>query len=111
MKNRRLVLLESAVDDTISVVNNSLLPTLVTLIEDEHIEAKEEELKSAEEIEMVLEDLLLKKHFNSLHSSIVSFIEARKTALRDAVEESLTTVVFNKLDGLRDTKDLDNELE
>ena len=111
VKNRKLVLLESAVDDSISVVSNSLLPTVVTLIEDEHIEVKEEELKSAKEIEKVLEDLLSEKHFTSLHSSIVSFIEAHKTALHDAVEESLTNVVSNKLDYLRDTKDLDNEKE
>ena len=52
-----LVLLESAVDDTTSVISHNLLPAITELIENEQIEAKRARLQSVKVLDEVMNGL------------------------------------------------------
>ena len=105
VKNGMLILLESAVDDSVSVINNTLLPIILKLIEDEHIETKRNKVWSVEELDMVFEDLL--GSFDTLYSSITSRSSTQKyvKTFSERLRESLKAIVSSQLEyNLRGTK-------
>ena len=57
IENGGLVLLESAVHDTISILRNSFGPVLKTLIENEHLDTRKEEMQSAEQLENLFQKM------------------------------------------------------
>ena len=111
IENGGLILLESAVADTISIVDNSVLPTITELIDKEQIEAKQNEVKSVEEFNDLLISLMSDSEAISidLYSSLASSTQAQVTTLRETVQESLTNVASSKLmDGLREIVQLED---
>ena len=112
VKNGMLILLESAIDDSVSVINNTLLPTILKLIEDEHIETKRNKVQSLEKLDKSFKDLLKKKglFLDTVSSSIAASTQRHVTTLRDTLQESLNAIVSSKLaDTLRGTIELEVE--
>ena len=111
IENGGLILLESAVADTISIIDNSVIPTIAELIDKEQIEAKQNEVKSVEEFNGLLISLMSDSEAISIdfYSSLASSAQAHVTTLRDTVQESLTNVASSKLmDGLREIVQLED---
>ena len=112
MENGGLVLLESAIDDTVSVIKYSVLPAITELIDNEQIEAKESEVKSVEELNDLLNSLISdgEAFCNNFYSSLASSARAHVTTLRDTVQESMTNIASSKLmDGLREIVQLEKK--
>ena len=102
--NGGLVLLGSAVYDTISILTNSFEPVLKTLFENEHIDTRKEELQSAEQLDNLFQKFIsqIEVLFNDMYSSIASSTQAHVFALHDTVRESLSNVISSELmEGLK----------
>ena len=110
VENGMLVLLESAVDDSVSVISNTLIPIILKLIEEEHVEAKQNKVQSAEELDKLFKDLLRGLYFDTASSSITSSSQKHVTTLRDTLQESLKAIISSKLaDTLTGTTELEVE--
>ena len=104
VKNSQAVLLESAVDDMVFLINQSLIPFIKDLIMMENIKEKEKELKFHQNLDQKLNDILQTTNIvEKFNSSIPSSTWTQISTLRDTVQESLKNFVSSKLmDGLRD---------
>ena len=100
IKNGGLILLESSVDDTVSVLNRTLLPAITELMNDEQTKSKKARVESVKEIDAMLEDLLtnsdLEAAFDSLHYLLASLISAPRKEL----EKSLSSIAEELIDNL-----------
>ena len=91
-----LILLESSVDDTVSVLNRALLPTITELVENENVESKTAEVQSATEIDKVFNGLVAdgEARCDSLYSST----DQTHDNLCTTLQESLSNIVSSKSD-------------
>ncbi len=97
--NGGLVLLASAAYDTISILTNSFEPVLKTLIENEHIDTRKEEMQSAEKLDNLFQNVFsqIDVAFNDMSSSIASSTQAHVSTLQATVRESLLNVISSKV--------------
>ena len=104
VENGQAVLLESAVDDMGSLIEQSLIPFIKDLMIAENIKEKEEDLRSHQDLDQKFNDILQTTNFvEKFNSSIASSTWTQISTLRDTVQESLKNFVSSKLmDGLRD---------
>ena len=111
VENGGAVLLESAVDDMVSVIRHSLFPFIKDSIKAENEEGKKEQLMSIKNLDLVFNDFLKTGNvFDQFNSMIASSTKAHISTLHDTVQESLKNVVSGKLmDGLRDVIQLEDK--
>ncbi len=97
--NGGLILLGSAVYDTISIFINSFEPVLKTLVENEHIDTRKEEMQSAEQLDSLFKTFVSQSEvvFNDMYSLIESSTRAHISTLHVTVRESLSNVISSKL--------------
>ena len=94
IKNGGLILLESLVDDTVSVLNRTLLPAITELMNDEQTESKKARVESVKEMNTILEGLLTngKAVLGNLYPSLVNSSSTLHVALQKAL-----SAIYNKL--------------
>ena len=112
VKQGGLVLLESAVDDTVGVIIDRLLPAIRELVADETLEAKQDSVTSFEELDHILQSSSTEylSVFDKLHISLGSVTNAQVSALRGALSESLSSIITTKLmDGLKGSYELEDK--
>ncbi len=99
VENGGLVLLASSVDDTISVIKNSLAPAVKELIQNELIETRKNEVQSVEHLDKLFQDMFIYSEtvFRDIYLSILSSSQAHVSAFHDTIKESLSNVVSSKL--------------
>ena len=106
VENGGLVLLESAVDDTTSVISHNLLPAITELIENEQVEAKKAKLQSIKELDEVIKGLLTGGDHDAmvnLFSTLTSLTQTHVSTSHDKLQQSLSNIVSSKLrEGLSD---------
>ena len=106
------VLVESAVDDTVAVITDRLLPAIRELVADEALETKQDSVTSFEDLDRIFrstsnEYLLV---FDKLHISLTSATTAQVSALRDALGKSLNSAITTKLmDDLKGSYELEDK--
>ena len=110
-KHGRAVLLESAVDDTLSVIEE-IQDAVDLLIEKEDVHDKERCVNSFKEL-IYSYKLTFEKHmdkFDMLHQSVQERASPQINALIDALQDSLDGLVNSKLiEGLRDANQHDSK--
>ena len=103
VENGRAVLLESAVDDMGSLINQSLIPFITNLMKAKNIPSKKEELMLLQNIDHIFYDLLQTENvFDKFSSLTASSTQWHISTLQDTVQESLKSIASSKItDGLR----------